>query len=489
MLHQILLFALLGLPSYSYDWTTHASFDASVSLRPPLPDQPVDLGVVESYGQNWTAHRLDPETARRWEALPPMLAVDLGASYDSFEIFARLPLHRDIDAWSQDPSGSNLVLAPDELDINAPYEGWAAWTGGGGFSVKLGRFRQTYSPSPYGVILGSDLIHDGLALRIPLGRWTFEWFYSSLNPWLTGVRSDGSVDVGSETWQQASRTISNQRGRIYDAPEKSLFLHRLACRLGDWELSIVEQLLVGGKPPQWRDAVPFVVWHNNFGDGYSKVSTALQVVWNPDRLGRFHLQGLVDDIRIPVGEVVGADPRTVFGANAGWQKRQILSSGSWAGSLDLTATSATLNNHRIPLLKGISRRVYRSNSREQSSPGFVDNWIVDQPLAYLRGSDALDLWTHLDWVAPDSFRGAGVELDWLNQGDARVWMDTDSLADREGPLSGKVTSQWRALVHGWKRWSHGLRVDGEVGMVVTHTWDDDKTSIGPVVSAGASVGF
>lgn len=489
MLTSLLLLALVGAPSDSVGWTASANFEFGLSLRPPLPERQVDLGWVESYSGNWAAHRLDPEMARRWEDLPSLLQGDLRIGFGSFQIFARLPLRRDVDAWQQDPSGSNLPVSTEEVDINIPYLGWASWTGPADISVQAGRFRQSYSPSPYGVILGSDLIHDGLAVRLPMGRWTFDWFFSSLNPWLTGIRADRSVASGSEAQQQTTRTISNQRGRIYDDPEKSLFLHRLACKLGDWELSLVEQILVGGKPPQWREAVPFVVWHNNYGDGYSKVSTAAQVVWNAPSLGRFHLQGIMDDIQSPVGEVDGADPRTVFGANAGWRMRQNPSTTGWSGSIDLTATSATLNNHRIPLLKGTSRRLYRSNNREQSTPGFVDTWIVDQPLAYRRGSDALDFWSHWDWTAADSQHGAGVEIDWLNQGDARVWMDADSLADREGPLSGKVTSEWRFLAHGWHRWFGRLRVDGEGGLVVLRRWDEHKTTMGPAWSAGASWRF
>lgn len=489
MLTALLPLVIATWSTDSVAWTVGASVEAAISLRPPLPDHPVDLGEFESYGGNWKARRLDPEAAEEWEALPSLLQGELRADYGSFQLRSVLPLRRDVDAWRRDPAGSNAPVSPEELDINIPYLGWASWTGPGGVEVKAGRFRQTYSPSPYGVILGSNLIHDGVALKLPMGRWTFDWFFSSLNPWLAGVRADGNVAPGSETRQQQTRTVSNQRGRIYDDPEKSLFLHRLSCHLGEWELSIVEQLLVGGKPPQWKEAVPFVAWHNNYGDGYSKVSTALQAVWNASALGRFHAQGLVDDLRVPGAEEVGSDPRTVFGANAGWASGQDPSGTGWSGSVDFTATSATLNNHRIPLLKGTSRRMYRSNNRSQTSPGFVDTWVVDQPLAYRRGPDAADLWTHLDWTGADSLRGGGVEVDWLNQGDARVWMDLDSLGGREGPLSGKVVSEWRFLARAWRRWRDRWRFETEAGWVVARDWDAHRTSGGPVLSGGASVRF
>ena len=475
ILLQILSFAFLGAsvdssissPSPA-GVVLRADFHATVGFHPASAGTEGDLGFAENYMPDWDAHRLDPELVQRWEALPSLAQVDLSATMDSVKIFASLPLRRDIDAWRRDPTGGNLLHGVEELDINAPYEGWISWRSQRGVSLQVGRFRQSFSPSPYGVILGSNLIHDGAVVRVPMGRWTFDWFFSSLNPWLMGVNTFQEVAPGSETVLQTTRTISNQRGRIYDAPSKSLFLHRLSCEVGNWELSIVEQLLVGGKAPQWRDAVPFVVWHNSFGDGYSKVSTALQATWSPPHAGRFHAQGIIEDIKMSVGELEeNDDPRTVYASNLGWSGATRQLGGVWSASVDASLTSATFNNHMIPLLKGTSRRLYRSNNRLQGKPDFVDTWIVDQPLGYLRGSDAADLWTHLDWTSPDALKGAGLELDWLNQGDAAVWMDEAQLPRRKGPLSGEVTSQWRALAHGWGMVARRIRMDAGLGIVRT----------------------
>lgn len=489
MIHQILTAMLAVVPSDSGALSLRADFRSTVAFVPAGAWKPSDLGRFESYSGNWDARRLEPEAARRWQDLPAMAQVDLQAKIDSFVVFSSLPLRRDVEAWRRDPSGANAVLSVSELDINIPYEGWASWRSGSGIGVKVGRFRQTFSPSPYGVILGSDIVHDAIGVGVPMGRWRFDWFFSSLNPWLGGVKSDGSVEPGSETTLQRTRTISNQRGRIYDEAYKSLFLHRLACRLGDWELSIVEQLLVGGKAPQWRDALPFVVWHDNYGDGYSKVSTALQAVWNQQTIGRFHLQGLFEDVQVPVGEEDGGDPRVIYGSNLGWKGAWNTSTGNWASSVDLTIASATLNNHRIPLLKGVSRRLYRSNAREQADPGFVDTWVVDQSLAYRRGTDAVDLWMHLDWIASDSGKGAGLEIDWLNQGDAAVWQDAKAFERRSGPLSGAVTTEYRFLASAWCRFAGRARLDGGAGVVLVDAPRENDLSVWPDLSISATVGF
>ncbi|MEK7394627.1 MAG: hypothetical protein AAB214_18880 [Fibrobacterota bacterium] len=246
-------------------------------------------------------------------------------------------------------------------------------------------------------------------------------------------------------------------------------------------------LIVAGVAPEWRHAVPFVVWHNNYGDGYSKVSTHLQAIWTPSTGHRFHFQGIFEDVRVPVGEVQGADPRVVYAANAGWNGSASRASGHWNASLDLTATSATFNNHTIPLLKGVSRRLYRSNNRLQDRPGFVDTWIVDQPLGYSRGSDAIDLRTRLDWMALDSTRGAGVEVDWLNQGDAAVWMDNDGLQRRQGPLSGLVTTQVRVLPRAWMDIFRPVRLEAGAGAVLVDS--PSGRSIDPVLDASVTVRF
>jgi hypothetical protein len=449
-------------------WSLSAVPSADISFSPALPGHPWNLGRAETYSSDWSARRIDPEVARQWDTLPSLATLELGASIDSFQVRSVLSLRRDMEAWAEDPAGSDILHGPDELDINVPYEGWLRWGSAHLGSFQIGRFRKSFSESPHGVILGGNIVHDAAWWRLPMGRWTFEWFASSLNPWLPGTHADGTVDTGSEAWRQVHSRVLNQRGRVYDEAYKTLFLHRLSCRLGDWDLAVVEQLLVGGKAPTLRDALPIQIWHDNYGDAYSKISTALDIAWNPREEARFHAQCLVEDIRSPVGEVDGADPRVIFGANAGWQGGWTTSVGTWSGSFDATATSPTLNNNSLPLLKGISRRLYRSNNEEQSSSDFADTWIVDQPLAYHRGPDAFDFWSSWGWTRPSDDLGANLELDFLQQGDATLWEDADSLERRYWPLSGVVERELRVRASGWQsfgRWSFRL------GAGVSRLWN------------------
>jgi hypothetical protein len=397
--------------------------------------------------------RVDPEVARQWDTLPALATLELDAGIDSFRLRAVLPLRRDLEAWAEDPTGSNVPRDAGEVDINVPYEGWLRWGGAHLGSLQAGRFRKSFSESPHGVILGGNDVHDALWWRLPMGRWTFEWFASSLNPWLPGTGSDGSIQPGSEAQRQETATIPNSRGRIYDDPYKTLFVHRLSCRLGNWDVAVVEQMLVGGKAPALRDYLPVMAWHDNYGDGYSKMSTALDLAWNPGNVGAFHWQGILEGTPAPVGETQGYIPEAVWGSNMGWRGDWQTENGIWSGALDATATSPTLNNYQIPLLKGISRRLYRSNNEDQSAPGFADTWMVDQPLAYHRGPDAMDFWSNWGWTENSGDFGAGLEADFLQQGDADLWQVDDSLQGRGlMPLSGIVEREARLSVSAWRSW-------------------------------------
>ncbi|HOX49941.1 MAG TPA: hypothetical protein PKY05_00525 [Fibrobacteria bacterium] len=438
--------------SDSSSWTFSASPAFELAAEPSRGGGPVFTGLAESYGSQWRALRADPEQARLWERSPSLAQLSLDAKADSFELRVVLPLRRDLMAWSRDPWGSNVPDGPDEVDINVPYEGWVRMSGRMG-ALQAGRFRKSFSESPHGVILGSDLVHDAFWWTLPMGPWNFQWFASSLNPWLLGTDDAGSVQPGSEADIQAHRTVLNQRGRHYAEPWKTLFLHRLSWSRQGWELAAVEQLMVGGKVPAMRDFLPLVAWHDNYGDGYSKISTALEVSCRRPRAGDFHLQALVEEMRSPVGEDSGTERRVVFAANAGWLGRIRTSAGGWTLRLDATTTSPTLNNHELPLLKGVSRRLYRSNYFEQADPAYADTWVVDQPLAYHRGPDALDFWSLWRWDAPDSSLGAYLELDWLSQGDADLGVDPIGLQSRVWPLSGVVETRLRMGGGGWMEWN------------------------------------
>lgn len=101
--------------------------------------------TVQFYPPNWADGRIHPEVAAQWEHLPALAEVGLRARIDSLLLQVDLPLRRDLDAWRRDPMGGNLPRGSQELDINAPYEGWAQWRFSWGGRLQAGRFPQTFS--------------------------------------------------------------------------------------------------------------------------------------------------------------------------------------------------------------------------------------------------------------------------------------------------------------------------------------------------------
>jgi len=91
------------------------------------------------------------------------------------------------------------------------------------------------------------------------------------------------------------------------------------------------------------------------------------------------------------------------------------------------------NNGRLPLLEYSSRRLYRSNYREQDDPDYADMYFVDYPIGYRRGSDALDMWLDLGWKW--GRHSLKMTLAWLQQGDKERAVKALTKCEKELPYT------------------------------------------------------
>jgi len=78
-----------------------------------------------------------------------------------------------------------------------------------------------------------------------------------------------------------------------------------------------------------------------------------------------------------------------------------------------------------------SRKIYNSNFREQGKPNFADMYIVDYPLGYRRGPDAVDLWWNLKYISADKTFSAELESAYLRQGDCEIYSDHQKCSERK----------------------------------------------------------
>jgi hypothetical protein len=450
--------------------------EANITAGLAVPSQA--NAVVDDFGGNWRAERIALRTAHDWDGLPPLAKLAFGASREEVDLHLELSLKRDLEAYRTDPLHGNWVGGFGEVDINVPHEGWlSVGTRAGKF--KVGRFPWRFGDVPHGVILAGAPRHDGVLWELGVGRVRYSFLGSSLNPWLNGTPTDslgrvagsesalvGRAPTGSEAWQQSHHALGDQHGRIYDDPSKTLFAHALEWKIGLVELAVIEQTLVGGKSPGFRDLNPFVLWHDNYGDGYSRSFFSFQGKVSDRGTGQMWFQVATQLIKSPVEGEDNYDPPTQMAVATGWSKRWFLPKGILSAHQEFAATTPTYDNHLLPLLKMTSRRVYRSNVRDQADPGYADNFQVDDPLGYGRGPDACDLWSRVDWQEAQDSWSLGIGVDWLQQGDADLSRPVTAFENRTWPLSGTVERELAIRVHG------SLPVDGFMDV-----WTSAGTSI------------
>jgi hypothetical protein len=383
------------------------------------------IDTMENFGGvggNWRALRIPLQTARYFETLEPFFAIELGAKYkDDFLIHAEFPLRRDIEAWYRDGYKRTYTFEPSELDLNVPTEAWGEWNNPAGF-VKFGRFKPEISQAPNSLVLGGAPHHDAIHWKFKAGAARYDLLLVSLNAWLSREEEEDQHDI----------QIPNARKRIYEEPTKNLLLHKVGIDGSFGYFYIIEQSLIGGKNLEFRDFSPFVAWHNNFSYGYSKMSVALEAGLRPAKNSEFYWQFNMEDIQSPVGEVEGDKGYTTLAFLAGFKQKIPLGIyGEIESRIDAVRTDPQFNNNRVPLQKMTSRKIYNSNYREQGKPNFADMYIVDYPLGYRRGPDAVDLWWNLKYISADKKFSAELESAYLRQGDCEIYSDHQECSERK----------------------------------------------------------
>lgn len=424
-------------------------FDLGFNGGPTDPVFAVD--TVERYGVNWRGLRIPLETARSYEDhVKPFFMLSFRAGYKNFKFLIEAPLRKDIEAWYDSDLKTNFTYKPSELDIAVPINAYAKWDNSVGY-VQLGRFAPDLKVSKNDLALGGTPYHDGLHWRFTPSIFRYDFLLSSLNAWLFDDVVDpatGCPPVGSEAYEQKctdpSKQASNQRNRIYDENVKNLVYHRVGVETSHFWAYVIEESMVGGKELEFRSLNPFMFLHNNFGGGYTKAVTTFELGLTPVKGAKFYGQVNVEDINSPVGEDDDKGTnRSMISYMAGYSHEiSTARFGDFSWRFEVVRTDPVHNNGRLPLLEYSSRRLYRSNYREQDDPDYADMYFVDYPIGYRRGSDALDLWLDLGWKY--GCHSAQLELAWLRQGDNELYTSYDrAVATRKSP-SGREEAQYIA---------------------------------------------
>lgn len=363
--------------------------------------------IFEHFGGNWYSLRTDAEQARAWTRMPALVDVELrhGFSPRAFAYF-RAGLRRDLAAWHADDLSLNLPLAAREVDLNEPSLGYFHYEGEHA-GITAGRFPVQWSPSPdMGLALSGSVPHfDGIEAAFKMPRLTYRFLIASLNPWLEGTPSGNASSEdypeGSEEWRQRHyRDIggaNNAHRRVYDARIKTLVAHRLETWAGPVILGVTETNIIGGKVPDFKDANPFAVFHNDFQEGYSNNNVSVDALVRLPLGVSLAAEVFMDDLEYSDTEGSGGSPSLL-----GWlgALRHSFRAGGWAFSHSLHGvwTDPFLYGFQQPLNTYASRHILTTNYADQDEPLFYDKLVVDYPIGYLRGGDALDVWYRLDAV-------------------------------------------------------------------------------------------
>ena len=433
----------------SYTGYVQVGTDFNFGLNGGPTDPVFAVDTVERYGGNWRGLRVPLETARSFEDhIEPFFMLSFRAGYGNFHFLMEAPLRKDIEAWYDSDLKTNFTYKPSELDIAVPINGYAMWQNPVGY-VQVGRFSpEDLKVSPNDLAIGGAPYHDGVLWKFEPGIFRYAFMVSSLNAWLfddvidpdTGCPPEGS-EAAQQKCPQKNKQASNQRDRIYDENVKNLVYHRIGVEMKHFWISVIEESMVGGKDLEFRSMNPFMFLHNNFAGGYTKAVTTAEIGFKPIAGARFYGQVNMEDVNSPVGEDSDKGTnRSMLSYMAGYfLEISTAKYGDFFFRFDVIRTDPLHNNGRLPLLEYSSRRLYRSNYREQDDPDFADMFFVDYPIGYRRGSDALDLWLDFSWT----YRKHSVKATfaWLRQGDNELYTDYDvAIRDKKAP-SDRVETQ------------------------------------------------
>jgi hypothetical protein len=274
--------------------------------------------------------------------------------------------------------------------------------------------------------------------------------------------------VGSEEWRQRhypGRLNDNAHLRVYDNRVKTLIAHRLEVFLGPVNAGITELNVIGGKVPDFLDLNPFSIYHNDFKDGFANVSVSLDAKARLPHGFAVFGELFLDDVRY--SETEGKSSPNVLGLLAGlehaWNRNPEFEIRQ---AVQIIQTDPLLYRAYQPYKTLHSRMILTSNNQENGANPFVDKYVVDYPLGYARGGDALD-YRYAATFNTGPYQ-ARLGLEYLTHGGAALALAYEDLLDGSADKNPYQTEEWRASLLGSREWGAFKIQAGLGGQVVLY---------------------
>jgi hypothetical protein len=302
----------------------------------------------------------------------------------------------------------------------------------------------------------------------------------------------GSEDfpVGSEEYRQRHYPGSldeNAHRRVYAGRIKTLIAHRLEAAWGRFQAGISEIQIVGGKVPDLQDANPFAIFHNEFNHGYNNLSVSLDgQVRLPSGFGLF-CELNMDDVVFGQTESQHTSA-SILGLMAGARHTLSMPWGCLKQGLTAVRTDPFLYGYLQPYNTQIARHILATNYRREGDSSVVDRYVLDYPLGYARGSDALDFW-YLAGLSVGGNWDLGLTIGVLAKGLVDSHTPYERYYDQAGAEAptGIAEHELRAAARVTFRWRPGLALDA--GLASQRYWNESHIAGREVLRGEASLGL
>ena len=386
----------IAISSIRAEWKTAFTLKSSFGVYSGLKNESF-TDTLDQFIGNWYALRIDHETALSYENVPDLLEFIVSSRVDStWHLYYHFNMRRDIEAWYQDNLGNNLFTLDNDFDINIPFHFFLRYSVEP-VSFKVGRFPQKFGFSPTrGVAISGSPWYDAIKSSIVLGPVSYQDFFASLNPYLTGAPGSPGYYLSNTEWAiQSTAPLATQRYRVYNEMSKSLIVQRLNIQYKSFQFAAMESMVLGGKYPTLRDVNPFMMWHNLFQNGYVNEIISLECKYNFSPQFNIYSEIAFDDL------IGGTEDKytssNIYAVLAGGQFYHAFKGSETTFGIEWISTDDNYGTYDLPLLNWTSRQVYRSNFRQKGTPDFSDMYIIDYPIGYFRGNGSNDIWINFNW--------------------------------------------------------------------------------------------
>ena len=331
--------------------------------------------INESVPRDRYSNPIDPsENFYVYEKTPPFMTMSFDLGNDVFKLHVDYPLKREYVLFHERNITNIPITVVDtffSIDLNFPQNAYGVFDLENQYFV-IGRCKLKWGDAEYPVALSDTSPYfDNFTYSFLGDKVHYTFHFASINPVLTADEYASQTSV---------IPVNSDPTASYFTKVKTLVGHRLDFfPLENLRLGIGELTMIGGKFPDLFTISPFIVYHNNFNEGYANSMGVFDFSWTPIPGLNFHGELALDDLVIKLTE---SDVKpTAFAFNIGVRKTVWTTLGNILIGAEYVKATDFVYNSFTPYLKFYNRITYLSNFPPSRN-------IVDYPIGFSYGPDS-----------------------------------------------------------------------------------------------------